>query len=325
MLKKSCALLFLLLLCFGPLAAQEKVAPAWPGMPYHNASVFLYNLDNQLYEHYHAWRNGETNFTLQEPGTELSAEQVKQLLTVINGDTRILNEGLAKCYEPHHAVFFYDSQGKTVAAFDVCFLCEGIKFYPAKQYKSEVKNYTEALTKKAEQQLEEIKQVFVAAGVPVFKDEKEVDAYRKTFELADTVEITSDSLVQNLIKTFNSKNEIIEATAIAQFGVDSVFTDNTRSIPVSYFHGKGSGILLSYRMGQDYRITHLETTVKTFFFNQKLDIGSTRSEVNRLIYPLTKRYIYANTIVIRGQYGKSVYFIHFNQRNTADHITYNFY
>lgn len=324
MRKKSALLLFLLALLMRQAEAQTKVAPAWPGVPYKTARVFVYNLDNQLHERYHAWKDGKPNFTLVQPGTSLDAQQLKELDLILNSDTRILNEGLAKCYEPHHAVFFYDENEKVVAAFDVCFLCEGIRFYPAKQYKSEVKHYTDALTKKAQQQLEQIKHVFTVAGVPVFDSETAVNQYTQRYTSTDTLEIRSDSLVQHLLKTFDSKSEIIQATGQPSLEIDSVYTDDTRAIPLSYFQGKGHGILLSYRVGQDYQITHLETTIKTGFFNNKLNVGSTRTEVNRLVFPFTGKYTYHTTIAIRGKRGKSVFFIHFNQRKTVDHITYNF-
>lgn len=65
MRKKSALLLFLLALLMRQAEAQTKVAPAWPGVPYKTARVFVYNLDNQLHERYHAWKDGKPNDSTQ--------------------------------------------------------------------------------------------------------------------------------------------------------------------------------------------------------------------------------------------------------------------
>ncbi|HYG51987.1 MAG TPA: hypothetical protein VD905_13845, partial [Flavobacteriales bacterium] len=75
------------------LCGQKKgVAPTWPGMPYSYVKVYLYNLDNQLMGRYQPVKNGKLDPTVVGSGQRLTEPQATELLTILNGDTRVLND-----------------------------------------------------------------------------------------------------------------------------------------------------------------------------------------------------------------------------------------
>lgn len=331
MIKKLSLLCFSVLQYTSMVQAQKNVAPPWPGVNYTSAKVFLYNLDNQLYGQYQALKDGVPNFTLLGEGTNLDAQQVKQLEAVLNEDTRVLNEGLSKCYEPHHAVFFYDANGKIVAGFDVCFLCEGIRFYPAKQYKSEVTKYTDAMTKNAQKQLESIKKIFTTAGVPVFKNETEVNSFRDEKVKTDTLTVFNDSVFALFTKGFKTIGELKKAIGDLKYTLDSsryvpddrVNKDTYMAELVDYYDFFGNSFRLSCSRKGPYGlfyITDFRIQVKTNLLGS-FNIGKTRTEINRQFYKPRAGYVYHRTVCYVSRDRKKTLTIHFGDK-TIDQVTY---
>lgn len=323
MMKKLTLLVFLMLTGFYGLQAQKKVAPDWPGVKYASAKVFLYNLDNQLHGQYQALKNGVPNFSLEGNGTTLTTEQVNKLAVVLNSDTRVLNEGLSKCYDPHHAVFFYDEQGKTVAAFDVCFLCEGIRFYPSKSYTSGIKKYTEAHTKQAQKQLEQIKAVFTEAGIRVFKNEGEVNNYAQTLIKNDTLEVVNDAVFKNLVKSFASITDLQKKLSGLNYTIDSSYTYKTGNNTIIFYDVNGPDIKLNCSgfPGGGLAVTDIMIKAKAGVF-EKINLQNTRAEINQWFDSSIPGYAYHSCIKFNSSSGSYSLILHFDNDKRVDHITY---
>lgn len=185
---------------------QKLVAPEWPGVNYSYAKIYLYNLENQLHHEYQIIRKGKLNPTAVGDGIKLNQEQTTKLLTQINGDTRVLNEGLAKCYEPHHGIVFYNEKDSIVAATDICFLCEGIRFYPSKKYYTKLPDvvYSDATMKKTYKQLADFKAWVISTGIPVHEKQLDYGNEAKKLALNDSLVITNDSVFMGLFQNFKN-------------------------------------------------------------------------------------------------------------------------
>lgn len=306
-MKKNTSLLVIgLLMCMTSLTAQKKgVAPTWPGVPYSYVKVYLYNLDNQLMGRYQPVKNGKLDPTVVGKGQRLTEPQAKELLDILNSDTRVLNDGMAKCYEPHHAFVFYDDKDNIVASSDVCFLCQGVKFYPAKKYYKELSSHSSAQTKAAEKQLEQIKALVQKTEVPVLTASKDYLLMADKMAKKDTLVVLYDSMFINLIKPFKKLKQVINAIPYAK----NVVVDSTvRTIPggdkvVLYFVSADNIELecSSYNGGNIW-ITMVKASKSRTGLFTKIDVQDQRYEVFEKIitkvpsYPYQKVwYIVTNT------------------------------
>lgn len=292
-----------LLMCVTNVFGQKKgVAPTWPGMPYSYAKVYLYNLDNQLLVHYQPVKNGKLDPTVVGDGQRLTQPQLAELLTIMNSDTRTLNEGLAKCYEPHHAFVFYDENDKVVASSDVCFLCEGIRFYPAKKYYKEQTNYSESAEKAARKQLNGIKAVIEKTEVPVLNTSYDYSALANKMAKKDTLFIQYDSLFLNLIRNFTNVNEMVR-TIGENVTVDSVKRVVGGGGQVMLYSVKGQNLLiecLSYN-GSALWITKIHAArnpTRLFWHN---DVYGMKGEVYEKVVHKLSSYPYEQVWTIAGE------------------------
>ncbi len=65
---------------------------------------------------------------IPEEGTKLNDEQLRKLHAAVTGKhEEILG---AFCFFPHHALVFYDKQGKMIGSIDICFMCGNYKCSP---------------------------------------------------------------------------------------------------------------------------------------------------------------------------------------------------
>lgn len=65
----------------------------------------------------------------KHPKTELRAEQVNELLSILD-DPQTYSDGEPACYSPRTIFYFLDKEGKAVAWCEVCFECGQAKFFP---------------------------------------------------------------------------------------------------------------------------------------------------------------------------------------------------
>lgn len=137
----------------------------WPNVKYSYALVYLYNIDGNLNGKHQIIKDGKLDNTVQGEGKKLTNEQLNKLDEIFSSGAAIdeLVNGLSGCYIPRHAIVYYDEKDKPVASMSICFECEGIRFYspsyPRNHYAS-----TPALVKKAEEKLNEIKEIVKSLG-----------------------------------------------------------------------------------------------------------------------------------------------------------------
>ncbi len=333
MRKNVCLLVIGLLILSNSSAGQKKgFAPSWPNQKYSYVKLYLYNLDNQLEGQYQALKNGKLNFTLINPGVTLTDYQAKHLLAYLNSDTRILNEGLSKCYEPHHAFVFYDENDKIVAASDVCFLCQGVKFYPAKKYYKDIKKYNDALTKEAEKQLESIKKIVEETEIPVFNNSINYIEFGKRLA-KDTLVITNDSIFVDLINSFKSLNALKNNMQSAiTLEIDSIvrITGGGKRV---YFYTVRSTMqnedyayieCSSYNHGSIW-ITDFESTEKGLDIINAAMVGDTKVEIYKAFKSAFKDFFYNSVIKFKTTNDNEYLIIGFDERSFVDYIKYHHY
>lgn len=78
-------------------------------------------------------------FSLFDTNYELDSSRIKQVKTLSKKDTQDLFKIMYKiqgeqeyefmCYMPHHVVCFYDQSNNIIAAFEVCFACQGYHLF----------------------------------------------------------------------------------------------------------------------------------------------------------------------------------------------------
>lgn len=99
----------------------------WP--PANFSEVRGYCYDYTAEEERSFFVNGRMHNGVMDPrGVTLRPEQVRRLLdalTVSQG-----KQSRTPCYKPHHAFVFYNSQGKVVAVFEMCFGCNKFRETP---------------------------------------------------------------------------------------------------------------------------------------------------------------------------------------------------
>lgn len=308
--KKLTLLIFVITLSSIVVNGQKKgIAPVWPGVEYSYVKLYLYNLDNQLYGKYQPVKNGKLDETIIEPGLEVPTQFVTELLTILNGDTRVLNEGLSKCYEPHHAFVFYDDKGKIVASSDVCFLCQGVRFYPAKKYFKEVK-YSASGTKAAEKQLDQIKAIVQKTEIPVYEKSADYLRYAEKLATKDTLGVQNDSMFLNLIKPFTNVKALLKSIPEGK----TIIVDSTKRYvaggdKVMFYFLTGENISIecsSYNGGQLW-ITMINSKKKYSNVFTKIDIGDRKYEIFEKIKSKLTSYPYEKSIMVTAETELIVY------------------
>lgn len=302
-MKKNISTLVIGLLMFVSLGHSQKkgVAPAWPGVTYSYIKVYLYNLDNQLYGNYKPVKNGKLDATVVGQGQELTEAQTTELMTILNGDTRVLNAGLSGCYEPHHAFVFYDDKDQMVASSDICFLCQGIRFYPAKKYFKELITHSSSATKAAEKQLELIQALVEKTEIPVFKKSMDYLTYGESLTKEEKLTVQNDSIFKGLLRPFKSLKSLL---AVIPEGKTIIIDSAKRYVAggdkVMFYFLTGENLNIecsTYNNGQLW-ITLVDAKKKSCNIFNKLEIGDRKYEVFERLLPDIKSYPYEKSIYV---------------------------
>jgi hypothetical protein len=302
-MKKNIILLVIGLLMFVTVGYSQKkgVAPTWPGVAYSYVKVYLYNLDNQLYGNYKPVKNGKLDATMVGPGVEFTAAQTTELLTILNGDTRVLNAGLSGCYEPHHAFVFYDDKDNIVASSDVCFLCQGIRFYPAKKYFKELTSHSATATKAAEKQLELIQSLVEKTEIPVFKKSIDYIKYGEGLTKNETLSVQNDSIFKNLIRPFKNLKALLKVIPNG----NSIIIDSAKryvaggdKVMFYFLTSENLNIECStYNNGQLW-ITMVKAEKKPCNILNRIEILDRKYEIYERLLPDIKSYPYEKKIYV---------------------------
>jgi hypothetical protein len=123
---------WIIILCFFPICAFGQQSK-WPHLDYTHARAYLYNLEGNLKGGYVIIQDGKINHTVSSGGRQLSDEQTRKVISLINSDIRGLEEGLSKTFIPRHAIVFFDGNDFPKAAIMFDFDGESIRLQPEKK------------------------------------------------------------------------------------------------------------------------------------------------------------------------------------------------
>jgi hypothetical protein len=122
----------LIILCFFPVCAYGRQGK-WPNLNYTHAMAYLYNLDGNIKGGFAIIQDGKINHTVTSQGRQLSDEQTRKVISLINSNIRGLEEGLSKTFIPRHAIVFFDKKDFPAAAVMFDFNGESVRLYPEKK------------------------------------------------------------------------------------------------------------------------------------------------------------------------------------------------
>jgi len=157
----------ILVLLLLPVLATAQKKQQWPDVPFNSVRVYMYNIHGNLWGNHSIIKNGNLDTTVWDAGVALNRTQELRLLDLFNQDIALLQEGLGKCYIPHHGFVFYDANKKPVAWASVCFMCDGAKVYFPEKIDKPAK-YNSVNEKKVLEQMKELRSIVSETGLPVF-------------------------------------------------------------------------------------------------------------------------------------------------------------
>lgn len=161
------------------LLTNWAAASDWPAVPYSYVKLFEYNLETTLRGEYEPVKQGLPDATAVGRYVDLNAKQADEIIKWMEDETSVLQAGLSKCFEPHHAVVFYNERHEVVAWCSVCFLCQKVIFWPAKE-RNEIRKMSMRKVQKAEKQLNELQAMFATHGFEFQDNIPGYKAYHKT-------------------------------------------------------------------------------------------------------------------------------------------------
>ena len=151
----------------------------WPYINYAYAKAYMYNLASGLHSKYQIVKDGKIDQTATSQVVRLTPKQVQKIIEITDKDTRGLLVGLNKCFDPHHAIVFYDKENKPVASLMLCFNCEAIRLNPKKKEPELKQEVTDAEIEKWLATLKEYELIVKELGFPVFNSLTKYKSYSK--------------------------------------------------------------------------------------------------------------------------------------------------
>jgi hypothetical protein len=117
---------------FYDVATGKKTEPklksgTWPDVPYKEVRAYAWPGDKTT-KAVILENNELLEGVLNKGGTPLSSNQVKWLLSAVNGNHYA--HPVAACYRPHNAFVFYDESNKPIAFVEICFGCLSYRSEP---------------------------------------------------------------------------------------------------------------------------------------------------------------------------------------------------
>lgn len=183
-----------LIIGFISIAVHPLQAGAiWPYTEFSRVKICLYNLNSELHGKHDPVQNGEIIPSVRKEGFEFNASQITAFKKWLKQDLSLLQEGLSKCYIPHHALFLYNEKDSLVGRMSVCFLCQGVYFYGPKRPIRKT-SYSSKTEQRAIKQLEDLKDLVLAAHVPVYKTAEEYELL--TVEVPKEYNMFDSSFIQ---------------------------------------------------------------------------------------------------------------------------------
>ncbi len=192
--------------------AQNK---DWPYFNYAYAKVYMYNFNSDLNAKYQIIKNGKLDETALPSNKILSKKQIDKLIDLTNKKVDGLISGLSKCFNPHHAIVFFDKSDKPLASIMFSFDCEAIRLQPEKKTKKRKKELSEKEINKLMNILSDYRSLIDELKCPVFNTVAEYQYYRKN-ELAKNIK--NLQLKSNGIKQLElEKNTRFDLSGICKF------------------------------------------------------------------------------------------------------------
>lgn len=110
-----------------PKPAPGTQVQGWPGRPFTEVRAYCYDYTAEQERSFFV--DGRMHSGVMDPkGVTLSPPQVIRLLNAITVSHG--KQARTPCYKPHHAFVFVDSNGKSVAVFEMCFGCNKFRETP---------------------------------------------------------------------------------------------------------------------------------------------------------------------------------------------------
>ena len=109
---------------------QLQVDTKWPGKPFDYILAYSYNLKPITERPPRILKDGRLNGAISGKPFIVTETQQARLVDLLNADTRMLEQGLSKCFFPRHALVFYDTNHQIVAHSEISFQCEAIRAEP---------------------------------------------------------------------------------------------------------------------------------------------------------------------------------------------------
>ncbi len=121
--------LFFPLVLIGSVAAAET--PSWPPVEYAHVVAYCYDSTRDSRGSEIVFADGTHHRGIIAPFTRnLMPGQAKRLLALLNPEKEPIEQE-EDCYDPHHALVFYDKEWKPLASIDICLSCADFRARPA--------------------------------------------------------------------------------------------------------------------------------------------------------------------------------------------------
>lgn len=157
----------------------------FPNIDYSYAKLYFFNLDLEQPNlmDYRIYDGGRYAASKMGSGMYLGEDIQKKISFALKDGIDELNMGLSSCFTPRHGIIYYNDFHEPVASLSICFECDKISVWGINPFKlkDDVVYFN---TKKAEEQIASLAEIFSSAGVPVYLDPNEVERYWQTESLA---------------------------------------------------------------------------------------------------------------------------------------------
>jgi hypothetical protein len=110
---------------------------AFPFEPYQKVIAYAFNQystsSGKMFDMPIVQEDGSIVSTAELPGITLNQTQIDTLFSLLNAPVSG-SDLRAKCYDPRHAIVFYNANDSAYAYFEVCFACSNYEFFPEAKY-----------------------------------------------------------------------------------------------------------------------------------------------------------------------------------------------
>lgn len=140
------------------LEDAKKRKASWKNIKFKYAKAFLYNYIG--FEIVYDGKNLIPGILAEKKLSDFQSKIAFELVTKPKIDNEDEN-WVAKCFEPHHALVFYNAENEIVAYCSICFMCNQTQVYPLDGYDG----------------ISRYKTFFKNLGFPILANEGELEEY----------------------------------------------------------------------------------------------------------------------------------------------------